>query len=101
MNDKPKAEKYFARAVELKTNNPRVYYNYGLLLNGSGKFKEAEKILQKGINIDPTSTDLYYALTFVYLEYGDVAKARQAGIKLKQLDPDNPEYRKLLKKLGI
>jgi len=101
MNDKPKAEIYFAKAVELKTNNPRVYYNYGLLLNGSGKFKEAEKILQKGINIDPTSADLYYALTIVYLQSRDDVKARQTGLKLKQLDYNNPAYRELLRKMGM
>ena len=101
MNDKPKAEIYFAKAVELKTNNPRVYYNYGLLLNGSGKFKEAEKILQKGINIDPTSADLYYALTIVYLQSRDDVEARQTGLKLKQLDYNNPAYRELLRKMGM
>ena len=101
MNDRPAAESAFAKAVELKTNNPRVYYNYGLLLNENKKFKEAETVLQKGIVIDPSSAELYYALTFVYLQSNDVTKARQTGIKLKQLDPNNPDYLDLYKNLGI
>lgn len=101
MNDKAAAEKHFAQAVELKTNNPRVYYNYGLLLNQNNKFKEAETILVKGIGKVPSSPELYYALCFIYLQANDMAKARQAGLKLKQLDANNPEYLQLFKNLGI
>ena len=42
MNNIPAAEKAFAKAVILKLENPKVYYNYGLLLNQNKKFKEAE-----------------------------------------------------------
>ena len=101
MNDRRGAEKAFAKAVELKTTNPRVYYNYGLLLKQSGNIKGAEMILQKGIGIDPSSSDLYFALSFLYLDIKDMVKARQAAIKLKQLDPANPAYSDLFKSLGI
>jgi Flp pilus assembly protein TadD len=56
--------------------------------------------LQKGIAIDPSNPDLYYALTYVYLQSNDLVKAR-AGIRLKQLDPNNPDYQHLFKSLGI
>ena len=100
MNNKAAAERSFAKAVQLKTNNPRVYYNYGLLLNEAKKFKEAEMILQKGIVINPSS-EMYYALCFVYLQSNDKAKAKQVVIKLKELDPNNPEYQQLFKDFGI
>lgn len=101
MNNKPAAERAFARAVELKSNNPRLYYNYGLLLNENKKFTTAEIVLQKGIAINPAAPELYYVLTIVYLQTHDSTKARQAGIKLKQLDPDNPDYAQVFKNLGI
>ena len=101
MNDKPAAEKSFAKAVELKTKNPRVYYNYGLLLNESKKFKEAEIVLQKGLIINPADPEMYYALILVYIQMNDISKARQTGIKLKQLAPGNPDYQQLFKNLGI
>jgi len=101
MNNKASAERSFAKPVDLETNNPRVYYNYGLLLNENKKFKEAETVLLKGIAIDPSSPELYYALTFVYLQSNDIVKARKAGIKLKQLDPGNRDYLQLFKNLGI
>ena len=44
---------------------------------------------------------LSYVLSFIYLQVSDMAKARQAGIKLKQLDPNNPEYLELFKNLDI
>jgi len=101
MNDKKGAERSFAKAVALKTTNPRVYYNYGLLLNEIRKFKEAETVLQKGISLDPLSAEMYYALCFVYIQSNDTIKAREAAIKLKQLDPDNPNYQQLFKNFGI
>ena len=101
MNNKPAAAVSFAKAVELKTINPRVYYNYGLLLNENKKFKDAETILKKGIAINPADPELYYVLTLVYIQTNDIAKARQMGIKLKQLDPGNPDYVQLFKNLGI
>ncbi len=101
MNDKKNAERSFAKAVALKTTNPRVYYNYGLLLNEIKKFKEAETVLQKGISIDPSSVEMYYALCFVYIQSNETIKAKEAAIKLKQLDPGNPNYQQLFKNFGI
>jgi tetratricopeptide (TPR) repeat protein len=101
MNNIPSAEKAFATAVELKSSNPRVYYNYGLLLNQNHKAKQAEMILLKGIQLNPSDSELYYALTFVYIQSNDKTKTMQTGLKLKQLDPNNPNYQELFKNLGL
>jgi Tfp pilus assembly protein PilF len=101
MNYISAAEKAFAKAVELKSTNPKVYYNYGLLLNQNHKFKAAEVILLKGIAINPSDPELYYALTFVYIQTNDRIKATQSAMKLKQLDPTNPNYQQLYNNLGI
>jgi Tfp pilus assembly protein PilF len=101
MNNKPAAEKSFAKAIVLKSQNPRVYYNYGLMLNENKEFKEAITVLNKGIIIDPSASELYYALTFVYIQSNNVDKARQSALKLKQLDPNNPNYSQLFSSLKI
>nr|WP_315150259.1 tetratricopeptide repeat protein [uncultured Flavobacterium sp.] len=101
MNNIPAAEKSFAKAVELKSTNSRVYYNYGLLLNQNKKSKQAEAVLLKGIAINPSDAELYYALTFVYIQTNDRIKATQSAMKLKQLDPNNPNYQQIFSSLGI
>lgn len=101
MNNISAAEKSFAKAVELKSTNSRVYYNYGLLLNQNKKFVLAEKVLHKGIQINPRDSELYYALTYVYIQSNNKAKAIQAAIQLKQLDPNNPNYQQIFNSLGI
>ena len=101
MNNKTEAEKQFAKAVELKSNNPRLYYNYGLMLNQRGNSKEAENILRKGIVINPSASELYYALAFVYLKMDNKAKVLETAIKLKQLDPENPDYQDFFRRSGL
>ena len=56
---------------------------------------------KKGLSIDPSSPDLYYALAIVYIQTNELSKARQTGIKLKQLDPGNPDYQQLFTNFGI
>ena len=58
-------------------------------------------ILQKGITLNPLSPEMYYALCFVYIQSNDILKAKQAGMKLKQLDSNNPGYQQLFKNLGL
>ena len=101
MNAIPEAEKAFAKAVELKSMNPKVYYNYGLLLNKNKKYKDAETVLLKGISLNSSDPELYYALTFVYIQTNDSSKAQHTATKLKQLDPNNPNYQQLFKNFGI
>jgi Flp pilus assembly protein TadD len=78
-----------------------VYYNYGLLLNQSKKFAAAESVLKKGITLNPSDPELYYALTFVYIQSNNKAKAIQTALQLKQLEPNNPNYQQVFSSLGI
>jgi Tfp pilus assembly protein PilF len=101
LKNMPEAENSFEKAVQLKTSNPKVYYNYGLLLNAAKKYKQAERVLLAGINISPGDAELFYALTFVYIQSKDMGKAKQAALKLKQLDGANPQYAGLFNNFGI
>lgn len=101
IGNKEAAEKSFSKAIELKSTNPRVYYNYGLILNENKKFKEAVAVLHKGLTINPSATDLLYALTFVHIQTKNKDKAMQTAMKLKQLDPNNPTYQEIYKNLGL
>jgi Flp pilus assembly protein TadD len=70
-------------------------------LNQNKKFKEAESVLLKGIALNPSNPEIYYALTFVYIQTNNRSKAMQTAIKLKQLDASNPNYQQIFKNLGI
>ena len=97
MKNIPDALKSFDKAVSLKTENPRVFYNYGLLLEQNGDPGKAETILQKGINLSPDDTDLNYALALLYIKQGEVEKAKKPAAVLKRIDPGNPNYTTLFR----
>jgi len=50
------AEKYYRYCIEQKINDYRIFSNYGLILKNQGKFREAEILLKKTIQlIDKTA----------------------------------------------
>jgi tetratricopeptide (TPR) repeat protein len=100
MNIIPESEKSFEKAVELKSLNPKVFYNYGLLLEKQKK-KKQKKILLKAISINPTNPKLCYAISCVYTQTNNIPKAKQIAMKLKQLDPNNLNYQQMFNSSGI
>ncbi len=101
MNDKAGAEESLKKAVVLHSQNPRVYYNYGLLLQQKGKINEAVIQMQKAVVLSPGDAELNYALCWLYVQSKQTEKAKQAAVKLKQLNTNNPEYEKLIQQLGL
>ena len=77
--------------MQLKSPNPRLYYNYGLLLLNTDA-KKAEAILQKGLTFSAGDAGLHYALTYLYLNQKQPYKAIKHALILKKADPNNPEY---------
>ncbi|MGL5111525.1 MAG: tetratricopeptide repeat protein [Flavobacterium sp.] len=95
------AEKNFAKSIALKTTNPRVYYNYGLLLNENKNYLGAIDVLQKGLKLAPSDTDLLYALIFVNTQANKKYKAISYVIKLKKLAPNHSDYQELFRSYGL
>lgn len=101
MNDQPSALANFAKAVQLHADEPRLYYNYGLLLQQNGKVKDAEQVYIKGLGIDPENIGICYALAVLYIQQGDKSKAVRPATILKKKDPLNVDYQALFKEIGI
>jgi Tfp pilus assembly protein PilF len=101
MNNIPAAMESFQKSIKLGSTNTGVYYNYGLLLQQQGKFKEAEQILKKGLAIDPQAINVNYALAFFYINQQKPEKARVYAETLKRADPNNPDYQGLFRSLGL
>lgn len=94
MNDMNKAEHAFAKASTV-SRNPRVFYNYGLLLEQMKRDEEAEKIYKKGLSINPESRDLNYVMAIFYYRRNRSAEAVPYAMKLLQQSPQDPNYKQL------
>lgn len=91
----------FQKAVDLGSTNPRLYYNYGLSLMQNGKAQKAEQTLQKGLKISPYDESLNYAAAYFYLQNGDQGNAKKYVSVLKQINPNNPNYKQMFKDFGL
>jgi DNA-binding winged helix-turn-helix (wHTH) protein/TolB-like protein len=49
------AEASYKRAIELNPNLPEAYGRLGMLYNSWGRFEEARLVLERGVELDPTS----------------------------------------------
>lgn len=101
MGSKTEAMNNFKQAMSFGGNEPGLFYNYGLLLQQNGKAKEAENVLLRGYALNPTASNINYALAFLYLNQKQLEKAKIYGQNLMQLDPSNPQYQGLFKELGL
>lgn len=91
----------FEKAIKLNSQNPGLYYNYGLMLQQQNRNKEAENILLKGYSISPQAINLNYALTYFYVSQNNPHKARPYAQMLKANDPNNPDYQQLFRSIGL
>ncbi len=89
------------QAIRLGSRNPGVYYNYGLLLQQQGKVTEAEQTLLSGVALNPAAANINYALAFLYLNQNNPLQAKKYAAMLRRMDPDNPEYQAIFRRLGL
>jgi predicted CXXCH cytochrome family protein len=101
LGDIPAALENFQKAMRLGSPNPSLYYNYGLLLQQTGKLKEGEQVLLSGFALNPQATNINYALAYLYLSQNLPQKARIYAEMLQRIDPNNPEYQRMFRDLGL
>jgi tetratricopeptide (TPR) repeat protein len=87
------AKKHFARAAELGSTNPKLYYDYASVLNQvDGKDSSAIPVLKKAVELDPEYQDAHYYLAFCLMTDGKYQDAvdhlrRVKHIKIEQAFP--------------
>ena len=101
LGDVPSAEKSFREGARLGSQNPGLYYNYGLLLQQLGNMKASEKILLEGFKLNPQAANINYALAYLYMGQNLRTKALIHAKTLQQIDPGNPDYQGLFRDLGL
>ncbi len=80
------ARKHFARAAELGSTNPRLYFDYAMVLREADE-KESAAIpaLQKAVALDPDYQDAHYYLAFCLLSDGKYQEAVDHFKKVKHI----------------
>jgi predicted CXXCH cytochrome family protein len=101
MKNLPAAEEALKKAFTINKYNIRSQYNYGLLLQQSGKAAAAEKVYLAALKTEPQNGDLLNAITILNMQQGNVQKAMEMGRLLKQYHGNNAGYAQLLRQLGL
>jgi len=66
-----------------------------------GNSKKSESLLLKGLELHPYASKLSYALAYLYLQNGDSRSAQKYGRITFGIEPQNPAYQELYRKLQI
>jgi cytochrome c-type biogenesis protein CcmH/NrfG len=90
-HQRQKAIDAYARALELKPNNPDVLTDQGVMYKELGQFDKAIANFQKANQVDPQHTQSLFNLGVVYLnDLKQPEKAVQAWNKVIQTAPNSP-----------
>ncbi len=79
----------YAKAIELKPDDPAYHNNYGLALARAKKIPEAQAELKKAAEIDPAGAGrYYYNLGALLVNSGQMDAAAEAFKKVIEVDPN-------------
>ncbi len=85
------ASKCYQYFISQGFNDHRVFSNYGVILNGLGKLKEAELSTRKAIEIKPDFVDAHYNLGIILSNLGKLKVAALYQRKAIELNPNFAE----------
>ncbi len=86
------ASKYYKYCINHSFSDHIIFSNYGVILKGLGKLKEAEAMQRKSINIKPDFADAYYNLGNTMIDLNKLKKAESCYRKAIKLRPDYAKY---------
>ena len=87
-------------AARSDPGNARYVYVYAVALNGAGQTRAAIETLERSIKAHPYDRDSLAALVNFLEQSGDPAKALTYAQRLDELEPGDPEVRRMLKELS-
>jgi|GEM_PF-1010881 len=99
LGEKEQGLNYFEQMHKLKYDYDRFYYNYAIFLQQLGKSQQAETIFKEGIKSFPNSEQLNYGAAYFLLQTNRMKQAIAYIRKLKELNPENQNYRELFELL--
>tara|TARA_B100000579_G_scaffold124227_1_gene100103 strand:- start:282 stop:857 length:576 start_codon:yes stop_codon:yes gene_type:complete len=91
------ATKYYQQLINEGCNDHRVLSNYGAILMGLGKLKEAELYIRKAIKVKPDYAEAYSNLAIIL---GDLGKLKEAEMSYRKAIEIQPDYAEAYSNLG-
>ena len=86
-------------ASELAPDSARFAYVHAVALNDTGRAKEALQVLAAALKREPYDRDVLSALAFFSAQSGARETALGYVGKLRELDPENPQYAQMEKQI--
>jgi predicted O-linked N-acetylglucosamine transferase (SPINDLY family) len=84
----PEAKQIHSHALTLKTDNPEMFYNFGITLQELRQFSKAETIYRQAIALKPNHSKAYNNLGNVLKELGRLQEAHDCYRTTLNLQPD-------------
>ena len=94
------AIKELAEAARLDPANARFAYVYAIALDSAGRQQQSLQVLADTARRHPYDRDTLTALVQYSARGGDIAAAQGYLKRLREIDPDSPEYAQMAKQLG-
>lgn len=92
----------FAPIAQLFENDPELLFNVGRLFynrNGSGDNDHAELLFSRAVELQPNYSNAIYSLGLIAERRGDKPEARQMFMRVRDLNPNNPDIGEKLRSL--
>ena len=91
------AKKFYKYCIDQGLNDPKIFSNYGVILQGQGKLHEAEASYRRAIELNPNYATAYSNLGGILQDLG---KLKEAEISTRKAIELNPNYATAYSNLG-
>ena len=99
LGDLKKAEEYFRKSLSLRDDDSDCLRNLADLCNAQKRWQEASEYLEKSVSVQDNDPTIYNQLATIYLELGEVQKAKAALGESLRIDGDQEIIKESLKEL--
>ncbi|NOY79324.1 MAG: tetratricopeptide repeat protein [Calditrichaeota bacterium] len=96
-NNIKKAEELYKKVLELKKDDPKIYFTLGSVYYNEKQYDQAIKMFEKAIELDPNNKD---AFSYLALAYDMTGNSQKAFDMYKKAIKNNPNDTDLLFNLG-